>query len=347
MYQSTPQHIIDEESHPGILQRMNTSSSTSSSSSSSASSTSSRSTNRMRRIGRKLGRKRRPTITSTIEANSSNSPVETTQEPSVDSIEKCSIPEDLKAERRARRRSGDLPVDSTSNRPLSVPDMDYLAPIPQGQSAGDVRRPSAATRLSSMRPRPPPVFRTPLPAPEGDAYPLRRTRSLPIVPMGKTGSARIAGYAPYAAMPVNGDTGAQEVQREEAPLSQTASIVLLLSSTALVALCAEFLVGSINHMVNSTPLSEAFIGLIILPIVGNAAEVSFSLSLVHHGLLDLKALSDALCASKFCLRLLLGNLTLSTSMLLLLLLQPKIEWTWQLELLWAAVSRSRCMHHFP
>jgi Ca2+:H+ antiporter len=56
------------------------------------------------------------------------------------------------------------------------------------------------------------------------------------------------------------------------PLSQTASIILLLASTGLVALCAEFLVGSIEHLVENSPLSEAFVGLIILPIVVNAAE---------------------------------------------------------------------------
>jgi Ca2+:H+ antiporter len=49
------------------------------------------------------------------------------------------------------------------------------------------------------------------------------------------------------------------------PLSQTASIILLLASTGLVALCAEFLVGSIEHLVENSPLSEAFVGLIILP----------------------------------------------------------------------------------
>jgi hypothetical protein len=48
--------------------------------------------------------------------------------------------------------------------------------------------------------------------------------------------------------------------------------ILLLASTGLIALCAEFLVGSIEQLVENTPLSEAVIGLIILPIVGNAAE---------------------------------------------------------------------------
>lgn len=79
-------------------------------------------------------------------------------------------------------------------------------------------------------------------------------------------------------------------------MSQSASIVLLLVSTALVALCAEFLVGSIEHLVENTPISEAFIGLIILPIVGNAAEHVTAVTVAAKNKLDL-ALGVALGSS--------------------------------------------------
>ncbi|KAL8978168.1 MAG: hypothetical protein Q9205_006187 [Flavoplaca limonia] len=55
-------------------------------------------------------------------------------------------------------------------------------------------------------------------------------------------------------------------------LSRTSAIILLLASTALVAVCADFLVECINYLVDNTGVNEAFIGLIVLPIVGNAAE---------------------------------------------------------------------------
>lgn len=55
-------------------------------------------------------------------------------------------------------------------------------------------------------------------------------------------------------------------------LSRTSAILLLLVSTGLVAVCADFVVENINYIVDNTSVSEAFIGLIILPIVGNAAE---------------------------------------------------------------------------
>ncbi|KAH8681998.1 Ca2+ transporter [Xylariales sp. PMI_506] len=58
----------------------------------------------------------------------------------------------------------------------------------------------------------------------------------------------------------------------ENDLSRTAAIVMLLLSTALVAVCAEFMVDSINDVVATSSVGETFIGLIILPIVGNAAE---------------------------------------------------------------------------
>jgi Ca2+:H+ antiporter len=46
----------------------------------------------------------------------------------------------------------------------------------------------------------------------------------------------------------------------------------LIVSTVLVAICAEFLVDSIDGMVQGSGISETFVGLILLPIVGNAAE---------------------------------------------------------------------------
>ena len=43
-------------------------------------------------------------------------------------------------------------------------------------------------------------------------------------------------------------------------------------SATLVSINAEFLVESIDGLVSGTGVSETFVGLILLPIVGNAAE---------------------------------------------------------------------------
>jgi calcium/proton exchanger cax len=60
---------------------------------------------------------------------------------------------------------------------------------------------------------------------------------------------------------------------EIAEITPLWAVGLLLASTAVVAVCAEFLVSSIDEMVKTSGVSQAFIGLIVLPIVGNAAEV--------------------------------------------------------------------------
>jgi Ca2+:H+ antiporter len=61
-------------------------------------------------------------------------------------------------------------------------------------------------------------------------------------------------------------------KKEGDTLSPWAAGVALIIITVLVALCAEFLVDSIDSIVEKTGISKTFIGLILLPIVGNAAE---------------------------------------------------------------------------
>jgi Ca2+:H+ antiporter len=56
--------------------------------------------------------------------------------------------------------------------------------------------------------------------------------------------------------------------------SRGRSIATLLGATALVALMSEFLVASLQPAIVTLGLSEAFVGLIVIPIVGNAAEHS-------------------------------------------------------------------------
>lgn len=69
------------------------------------------------------------------------------------------------------------------------------------------------------------------------------------------------------------DAEAQEGNAAEPELLApwTAGAVLVVI-TLLVAVCAEFLVDSIDAIVEDFGISKTFIGLILLPIVGNAAE---------------------------------------------------------------------------
>ncbi|OAA48891.1 Calcium/proton exchanger [Beauveria brongniartii RCEF 3172] len=61
-------------------------------------------------------------------------------------------------------------------------------------------------------------------------------------------------------------------EHHEPAMGPIASLAVLVVTTILVAICADYLVGSIDDIVASTNMSKAFIGLILLPIVGNAAE---------------------------------------------------------------------------
>ncbi|KAJ7052623.1 Sodium/calcium exchanger protein-domain-containing protein [Mycena amicta] len=62
-------------------------------------------------------------------------------------------------------------------------------------------------------------------------------------------------------------------EEEEIPqLSLSMTIALLAVVTVLVAVTAEWLVDSIDGLVSGGAISEEFVGVILLPIVGNAAE---------------------------------------------------------------------------
>eukprot|EP01084_Bolivina_argentea_P306201 529075_1 len=59
---------------------------------------------------------------------------------------------------------------------------------------------------------------------------------------------------------------------DELELSLIGSIILLLCSTVFVSILSEFLVDSINPMAEQLDITPAFIGIILLPVIGNAVE---------------------------------------------------------------------------
>jgi Ca2+:H+ antiporter len=80
-----------------------------------------------------------------------------------------------------------------------------------------------------------------------------------------------------------------KAEEPETPqLSLTIAIVTLLVSTVLVALNAEYLVDSINAITcGSSGISKNFVGLILLPIVGNAAEHATAVTVAVKDKMDL------------------------------------------------------------
>ncbi|KAJ5198605.1 uncharacterized protein N7498_007722 [Penicillium cinerascens] len=119
---------------------------------------------------------------------------------------------------------------------------------------------------------------------------ISRSNSLPAHISRAPPAGNAVQFARGAARgPTAGDAAAVEpADRQPEPnMSRTAAVVLLLLSTALVAVCAEFLVDAIPDMIKSSSVSEAFIGLIILPIVGNAAEHVTAVSVATKNKMDL------------------------------------------------------------
>ncbi|KEY71158.1 hypothetical protein S7711_00982 [Stachybotrys chartarum IBT 7711] len=164
------------------------------------------------------------------------------------------------------------------------------------------RRPLGLLRGFSVKDLAPTVF---IQKPEFDAargrqtvaghcvrYGLQRTSSLPDR-LRCTQQVHPAGAMFTSGVPVtllargaNGEAEGQKGEEEE-HLSRTAAVILLVVSTALVAVCAELLIGSIEEVTSSSALGETFIGLIILPIVGNAAEHVTALRVAMKNKMDL------------------------------------------------------------
>lgn len=168
-------------------------------------------------------------------------------------------------------------------------------------------RPGLSKMLSnSVFLTPPPQPTPPPPMPQSrSAGNLRRTNSLPDRlnnPNAQPDAADDVKWTTNGTLPpytvrrvptrrgrVDSDAPSEHVgENDEKPhMSRTAAVVMLLVTTGLVALCAEFMVDAIPAMMTSSTVSEAFIGLIIIPIVGNAAEHVTAVTVAAKNKMDL------------------------------------------------------------
>lgn len=364
MYESTPQHIIDEEATPGPAAAwLESSDSDSSSSSDSDSDNSSHSRETMsKRVRRAIrGHRRRKssvasvdtddgkTRTSSLGTNSA-SPVHEGSKSgdsvngngffprmnSAGSEEVIEEEEDAKAHRkrhnkRSKRKqhkrdkkanlvnqeeavqsenimalgpdTNQSPVANTGE-PRRVDFADTVTNVDgvlDVTPSGPPKRPFNNLRALSLRAGAkslaPPVFTQPSDANATPAasvgpvprvrYGIRRTNSLP------ERLNQIQYRAPGAMMPsqvpasVLATQTGEDGQEHEDDLSRGAAIIMLLVSTALVACCAEFMVDAIDDVVKNSAIKETFIGLIILPIVGNAAEHVTAVTVAMKNKMDL------------------------------------------------------------
>jgi len=74
---------------------------------------------------------------------------------------------------------------------------------------------------------------------------------------------------------------------EKATLPAWGAVVLLMAVTVLVSILSDYLVDSINQVTVSLNITPTFVGIILLPIVGNAAEHVTSVSVAMKDKMDL------------------------------------------------------------
>jgi len=75
--------------------------------------------------------------------------------------------------------------------------------------------------------------------------------------------------------------------RKTASWSLRCSLLVLLAATVLVAWMSEILVGSVEEAAQTLGMSDIFVGIIVVAIIGNAAEHSTAIWMARHNRMDL------------------------------------------------------------
>jgi len=128
---------------------------------------------------------------------------------------------------------------------------------------------------------------------------LTRKVSIGVAALLITGYVLSLVYSMWTHRSVFGESrDVAEVEHGEtnAPWSLRRSTVVLLASAAFVGWLSEILVGSTEEAIKHVGLSEVFVGLIIVPIIGNAAEHSSAVLMAMKNRMDL-AVSIAMGSS--------------------------------------------------
>lgn len=104
----------------------------------------------------------------------------------------------------------------------------------------------------------------------------------------KTHQHLFAGEAPppREEIPTSASSAAPALP-EEMHWSRKTSIIVLLAATAGVALMSEFLIGSVEVAAHSLGLNGVFVGVIVVAIIGNAAEHSTAVLVAMKNKMDL------------------------------------------------------------
>ena len=187
----------------------------------------------------------------------------------------------------ATRRAQDIPQAQPQPqpplRPSRIRNIYFRPRIPRTFATGDALE---VRNVSLVEPGLPTMAFAAAAAPRE----MRRTASLPERLNQQQGYTTVFPTRPPPFVGVNVSRislDSKSSVNDKKNVSKMTAIILLLVVTGLVALCAEFLVGSISELVRETGVSEVFVGLIILPIVGNAAEHVTAVTVAAKNKMDL------------------------------------------------------------
>jgi Ca2+:H+ antiporter len=75
-------------------------------------------------------------------------------------------------------------------------------------------------------------------------------------------------------------------EESDAKWSLKKALIVLIGATVLIALESEFLVSAVEPMTESLGLSKFFVGIILIPIIGNAAEHSTAIIMAMKNKMD-------------------------------------------------------------
>ena len=93
-------------------------------------------------------------------------------------------------------------------------------------------------------------------------------------------------YVLYLLFYLRSPEGGVATGEGHAPFGRAASLVVLLASTAAVAFTSEAFVGAIEPLTEEYGISELFVGVIIVPIVGNIAEHVVGVQIAYKNNMD-------------------------------------------------------------
>lgn len=149
---------------------------------------------------------------------------------------------------------------------------------------GDPNAPGAAAQLAQQRQLAVPPGE-PLPPTEGGVFRIHSLPSLPSLP--SWGGSSDDGSSSTSSSSSSSTASDDSLDAHTPKMLGRVAILLLVVVTVITGVTAEWLVSSIEGLVETGGVSESFVALILLPLVGNAAEHVTAVTVAAKDKLDL------------------------------------------------------------